>query len=236
MGDYRTEHLFVLEQELQLYEIYQQQISQCDRQIEEYLSSFDSQIEPEGLESGKKSSSKKKCCGNEPAFDLKSHLHRLSGVDFTRIDGLGVLTVQTILSEVGLDPSRFPTVKHFTSWLGLCPGSRISGGKVQSSRTRHVVNRAANAFRLAANALSRSQSANGAFFRRLRARMGSPKAITATAHKLARIFYCLWTKGGEYQDPGVDVYEQQYQQRVLNHLQRKADQLGFTLVLQPKSV
>ena len=133
---------------------------------------------------------------------------------------------------MGLDPSRFSTVKHFTSWLGLCPGSRVSGGKVKSSQTRHVVNRAANAFRLAANALSRSQSANGAFFRRLRARMGSPKAITATAHKLARIFYCLWTKGGEYRDPGVDVYEQQYRQRVLNNLQRKADQLGFELVPQ----
>ncbi len=214
VGDYRSEHLFVLEQELQLYEIYQQQISQCDRQIEEYLSSFDSQIEPEKVKSAKKSKKslpKKKCCGNEPAFDLRSHLHRISGVDFTRIDGLGVLTVQTILSEVGLDPSRFSTVKHFTSWLGLCPGSRISGGKVQSSQTRRVVNRAANAFRLAANALSRSQSANGAFFRRLRARLGSPKAITATAHKLARIFYCLWRGGGEYQDPGVDVYEQQYQ-------------------------
>lgn len=236
VGDYRSEHLFVLEQELQLYEIYQQQISQCDRQIEEYLSSFDSQIEPKEVESVKKSSPKKKCCGNEPAFDLRSHLHRISGVDFTRIDGLGVLTVQTILSEVGLDPSRFPTVKHFTSWLGLCPGSRISGGKVQSSRTRRVVNRAANAFRLAANALSRSQSANGAFFRRLRTRLGSPKAITATAHKLARIFYCLWKGGGEYQDPGVDVYEQKYQQRILKNLQRKADQLGFTIVPPPGSV
>ncbi len=231
-GDYRAEHLFVLRQELQLYEIYQQQISQCDEEIETYLTSLDSQVEVEETESAKKSSRRKKCCGNEPAFNLKSHLHRISGVDFTRIDGLGILTVQTILSEVGLDSSRFPTVKHFTSWLGLCPGSRVSGGKVKSSQTRHVVNRAATAFRLAANALSRSQSANGAFFRRLRARLGSPKAITATAHKLARIFYCLWTKGGEYQDPGVDVYEQQYQQRVLNNLQRKADQLGFNLVPQ----
>ncbi len=229
-GDYRVEHLFVLRQELQLYEMYQQQIAQCDQEIEAYLTSLNSQIELEETESGTKPPKKKKYCGNEPAFDLKSHLHRISGVDFTRIDGLGVLTVQTILSEIGLDPSRFPTVKHFTSWLGLCPGSRVSGGKVKSSQTRHVVNRAANAFRLAANALSRSQSANGAFFRRLRARLGSPKAITATAHKLARIFYCLWTSGGEYHDPGVDVYEQKYRQRVLDNLQRKADQLGFELV------
>ena len=232
-GDYRVEHLFALRQELQLYEIYQQQIAQCDEEIEAYLISLNSQIEVEETKSGKKLSKKKKACGNQPAFDLKSHLHRISGVDFTRIDGLGVLTVQTILSEVGLDPSRFPTVKHFTSWLGLCPGSRVSGGKVKSSQTRRVVNRAANAFRLAANALSRSQSANGAFFRRLRARLGSPKAITATAHKLARIFYCLWRGGGEYRDPGVDVYEQQYQQRVLKNLQRKADQLGFELVPLP---
>ena len=232
-GNYRAEHLFVLKQELQLYEIYQQQISQCDEEVETYLTSLNSQIEIEETESAKKSPRKKKCCGNEPAFNLKSHLHRISGVDFTRINGLGVLTVQTILSEVGLDSSRFPSVKHFTSWLGLCPGSRVSGGKVKSSQTRHVVNRAATAFRLAANALSRSQSANGAFFRRLRARLGSPKAITATAHKLARIFYCLWRGGGEYQDPGIDVYERQYQQRVLNNLQKKADQLGFNLVPQP---
>ena len=233
MGDYRFEHLFVLRQELQLYETYQQQIVQCDEEIEAYLTNLNSQIEGEEITSGKKPPKKKKCCGNEPAFDLRSHLHRISGVDFTRIDGLGVLTVQTILSEVGLDPSRFLTVKHFTSWLGLCPGSRVSGGKIKSSQTRHVVNRAANAFRLAANALSRSQSANGAFFRRLRARLGSPKAITATAHKLARIFYCLWRGGGEYHDPEVDVYEQQYQQRVLKNLRRKADQLGFELVPLP---
>ncbi len=232
MGDYRPEHLFVLRQELQLYETYQQQIVQCDEEIEAYLTNLNSQIEGEEITSGKKPPTKKKCCGNEPAFDFRSHLHPISGVDFTRIDGLGVLTVQTILSEVGLDSSRFRTVKHFTSWLGLCPGSRVSGGKVKSSQTRHVVNRAANAFRLAANALSRSHSANGAFFRRLRARLGSPKAITATAHKLARIFYCLWKGGGEYQDPGVDVYEQQYQQRILKNLQRKAQQLGFDLVPQ----
>lgn len=234
-GDYRAEHLFVLQQELQLYQMYQQQIAQCDRQIEAYLASLDSQIELEAIEPVKKLPPAKKYSSNTPAFDLGTHLYRISGVDFTRIDGLGVLTVQTILSEVGLDPSRFPTVKHFTSWLGLCPGSRVSGGKVKSSQTRPVVNRAANSFRMAAHALRRSQTALGAFFRRLRSRLGTPKAITATAHKLARIFYCLWTKGGEYHDPGIDVYEQQYQQRVLKNLQRKADQLGFELVVKASS-
>lgn len=235
-GDYRKEHLFVLQQELQLYEFYQQQISRCDQQIEEYLISLDSQIEIKEIEEVSKQPQTRNYSSNVPTFDLGSHLYRISGVDFTRIDGLGVLTVQTILSEVGLDPSRFPTVKHFTSWLGLCPGSRVSGGKVKSSRTRPVINRAANAFRLAAHALRRSQTALGAFFRRLRVRLGAPKAVTATAHKLARIFYCLWTKGGEYHDPGVDSYEQQYQQRILKNLRKKAEDLGFNLVPQSSEV
>ena len=168
----------------------------------------------------------------EHVFVLRTHLYRISGVDFTRIDGLGVLTVQTILSEVGLDPKRFPTVKHFTSWLGLCPGSRITGGKVKSSQTRHVVNRAANAFRMGAQCLRNSPTALGAFYRRLRSRLGAPKAITATAHKLARLFYRLWKTAGEYTDPGANYYEQQYQQRMLKNLSKKAQELGFSLVPQ----
>ncbi len=145
-----------------------------------------------------------------------------------------VLTVQTILSEVGLDPTRFPTVKHFCSWLGLCPGSRISGGKVKSSQTRKVVNRAANGFRIAAQSLSRSRSALGAFYRRLRSRLGAPKAITATAHKLARMFYLLWTKGQPYRDPGADYYQQQHRERMVNNVKKKALSLGFELVAQPQ--
>ena len=167
--------------------------------------------------------------------DLRTHLYRISGVDFTAIDGLGILTVQTIISEVGLDPSRFPTVKHFTSWLGLCPCNRITGGKVKSSQTRLVVNPATNAFRMAAQTAGKSNSALGAFYRRLRSRLGTPKAITATAHKLARIFYRLWTTGGNYQDLGMDYYEQRYQERVINNLQKKALALGFELVPQPEA-
>ncbi len=168
--------------------------------------------------------------------DLRTHLYRISGVDFTAIDGLGILTVQTIISEVGLDPSRFPTVKHFTSWLGLCPCNRITGGKVKSSQTRLVVNPATNAFRMAAQTAGKSNSALGAFYRRLRSRLGTPKAITATAHKLARIFYRLWTTGGNYQDIGMDYYEQLTQERVINNLQKKALALGFELVPQPEAI
>ena len=166
---------------------------------------------------------------------MRTHLYRISGVDFTRVDGLGVLTVQIILSEVGLDPSRFPTVKHFTSWLGLCPGSRTTGGKIKSSQTRSVVNRAANAFRMAAQTAGKSNSALGAFYRRLRSRLGSPKAITATAHKIARIFYKLWTSGGDYNDPGMDYYEQRYRERMVNNLHKKAIAFGFELIPQPSA-
>ena len=144
-GDYREEHVFVLQQELSLWEFYQAQITACDRQIEQYLNKLVDKVDLKQSPLPKP----KRCqrnSGNAPNFDLRTHLYRISGVDFTRIDGLGVLTVQTILSEVGLDPKRFPTVKHFTSWLGLCPGSRITGGKVKSSQTRHVVNRASRCF------------------------------------------------------------------------------------------
>jgi transposase len=180
VGDYRIEHLFVLKQELSLYDTYQQQIQQCDQQIEQCLSEFDSQSD-ESLPPRPKG---KKPSRNAPSFDLRSHLYRISGIDFTQIDGLEALTVQAIVSEVGLDPTRFPTAKHFASWLGICPGSKISGGKILSSRTRKVVNRAANAFRLAAQSLANSQTALGGFYRRIRTRSGAPIAITATAHKL----------------------------------------------------
>ena len=232
-GDYRTEQLFILTQELQLYDTYRQQIQRCDQQIEKVLSDLDSDDRaapplpprPKG----------RKPSRNAPDFDLRAHLYRISGVDFTQIDGLESLTVQTILSEVGLDPTRFPTVKHFASWLGLSPGSRISGGKVLSAKTRKVINRAAKAFRMAAQSLTNSKTALGAFYRRLRSRIGPPKAITATAHKLPRIFYRLWSTGHDYVDMGVDAYEQKYQQRTLKNLKRKARLIGFALVPQSEA-
>lgn len=234
-GDYRSEHVFVLQQELHLYDVYQTQIAACDRQVQECLAQFSDKVNLNESPLPQPKHPRNKPQGNEPAFDLRTHLFRISGVDFTAIDGLGILTVQTIISEVGLDPSRFPTVKHFTSWLGLCPCNRITGGKVKSSQTRLVVNPATNALRMAAQTAGKSNSALGAFYRRLRSRLGTPKAITATAHKLARIFYRLWTSGGDYQDPGMDYYEQRYQERVINNLQKKALALGFELVPQPEA-
>lgn len=229
-GDYRREHLFVLKQELTLYEVYQTEIAGLDVEIEKCLASFEAKTSEPPPKTGKKR--RKKPTANHPNFDLHKYLYRMAGVDFTLIDGLDALTVQTILSEIGLNPQRFPTVKHFTSWLGLCPGQKITGGKVKSSQTRPVVNRAANAFRLAAFSLTQSRSALGAFYRRLRSRLGAPKAITATAHKLARMFYRLWSTQQAYSDPGADYYEQQYRERVVKNLKKKAQELGFELVAQ----
>ena len=232
-GDYRQEHLFALRQALELYEFYRQQLEACDREIEQYLNQFESKVDLETNSVPPSKRAKKKPRGNEPCFDLRSHLYRISGVDFTQIDGLDVLSVQAVLSEVGLDPSPFPTVKHFTSWLGVCPNNRITGGRIKSSKTRKVVNRAADTFRLAAQGLANSSSALGGYYRRMRARLGAPKAITATAHKLARIFYHLWKTGDSYTDPGIDYYEQRYKDRVLRNIKRKANQLGYLVILQP---
>lgn len=229
-GNYRDEHVFVLQQELSLYERYQEQIAACDERIETYLVQLPSPLAPDEQPQVQ---AVRKAVQNQPSFDLKTHLHRISGVDFCAIDGLGPLTVQTILSEVGLDPTRFGSAKQFASWLGLSPGNNISGGKRLSSKTRKVVNRAANAFRIAAMAAGKSNSAIGGFFRRLKARLGAPKAITATAHKIARIFYHLWTTHESYKDAGVQSYEQQYRQRKLKSLKKQAAALGFELTEVP---
>ena len=152
----------------------------------------------------------------------------MCGVDLTRIDGIGVTTALAVVSEIVVDMTRFPTVKRFTSWLGLCPGTKITGGKVMSGKTKRCVNRAAQALRLAAAALRSSKSALGAYFRRLCSRMDKPKAVTAAAHKLARMIYTMLTRGEEYTDQGQDYYEERYRERVLRALSQRAARLGCT--------
>lgn len=232
-GDYRVEHLFVLQQSLQAYRFYQAQIRQLDQQVEALLAQFDSKVDlsQHPVPANGKQSRKRR--GNEPAFDLRSHLYRISGVDLTQVDGLNLCTVQTIFSEIGTDMGKWPTEKHFVSWLGLCPDNRISGGKLLQTKTRHVVNRAAGAFRMAAQSLKNSATALGAFYRRMRARLGAPKAITATAHKLARIVYRLLRYGEEYVDAGERYYEERYRKAVLKNLLKRANSLGYELVLKP---
>jgi transposase len=227
-GNWRDELLFLLRQEVELYDIYQQRILECDRRVEAHLKTFTSERQA-STPPPDKSKRVKKPKGNAPRFDLGAELHRITGVDLTRIDGIDVLTAQTLLSEIGTDMHRWKTEAHFASWLGLCPDNRISGDKVLSRGTRHVVNRAATALRMAASTLLRSKSYLGAQYRRLRSRLGAPKAITAMAHKLARLVYRLLRHGHEYVDKGLQYYEQRYRDQQIALLQRKALTLGLQL-------
>lgn len=226
-GTWREEHLFSLRQALTLYETYRAEIAACDQQIQAHLGTFDSKDDdPPAARTAPRSRQNVGAI----TFDVGSHLRRITGVDLTEIDGIDAVLALTIISEIGLDMNRWRTVKHFTSWLGLCPGSKISGGKRLDSRTKPTSNRAAMAFRMAANALHRSDSALGAFLRRKKAHIGAPKAITATAHKLARIVYTMLRHGRSYTDLGADYYEARYRGRVLNNLRRKANALGYSLI------
>jgi len=226
-GNYRTEHLFTLTQAVELYDIYTEKIQHCGTEIEKMYSQFELQVDTDEhpLPPSKRASRSKAA----DATDLRTQLYQMCGVDLTQIDGIDVLTVQTILSEIGTDMSKWPSAKHFASWLGLCPNNKISGGKILSRNGRKVKNRATTALRQSAQSLSNSQSALGAYYRRLRTKHGPKTANKATAHKLARIIYKLLKNPQLYQDPGVDYYNQQYQERVLRNLQRKAQVLGYTL-------
>ncbi len=217
---------------METYRFYQQQIAQCDQQIEGYLSRLETRVDPEQTPLPPSTSRRKKPGRNHPDFDLRTHLYRISGADFTQIEGIQALTVQTILSEVGLDPSKFSTVKHFTPWMGLCPDNRIIGGLIKSSKTRKVKNRAADAFRRASQALAHSGGPLGAYYRRMRVRMGPAQANTATAHKRARIFYRLWKEPTAYDLLQLEQHEQQRTQRTLHYLRKKTRSLGFDLVPQ----
>jgi transposase len=222
-GTWREEHLFALKQALALYDAYGERLLECDRQLQQMLGPLQKHA-GEARKPKRRSQPK-----NAPAFDLRTYLYGLCGVDLTRIDGIDVTTALKVICEVGPDLSKFKSAKHFASWLGLCPGTKKSGGKVLSAASKRTANRAAQALRMAASALRTSQSALGAYYRRLCARFDRPKAITATAHKLARLIYTMLTKGTEYVDQGQTYYEQRYRERVLHHLKQKARKLGFDL-------
>ena len=223
-GNWRAEHLFALRQALGAFDFVGTQLAECDAEIERQMQAL--KAHDGDPAKGKKRSRAR----NAPKFDLRTQLFQMCGVDLTRIDGIDVTTALAVVSQVGADMSKFPTIKHFTSWLGLCPGTKITGGKVMSGKTKRVVNRAAQALRLAAAALRSSKSALGAYFRRLCSRMDKPKAVTAAAHKLARLIYTMLTKGEEYTDQGQDYYEERYRERVLRALSQRAAKLGLKLM------
>ena len=211
---------------MELYWVYQGKIAECDREIEAQLERFEDHSDGEPpAPNGKKRNQ-----GNAPRFDVQSQLYRMTGVDLTRIDGVDGFTALKVVSEVGTDMTKWKSAKHFASWLGLSPNKRVTGGKVISSKTKPSANRAAAALRLAANALHRSDSALGAFLRRKKAQLGTLKAITATAHKLARIIYSMLRYGQQYVDADAEYYDSQYLQRALRAAKRRAAQLGYQLV------
>ena len=228
-GNYKDEHLFVLQQALENHDFFQQQIAACDVQIEQCYSAFTPRVDvvEQPLPPSKRPQRKPR--DNEPHFDLRLDLYRMAGVDLTQIDGLNVLTVQAILSEIGVDMRRWPTVKHFTSWLGVSPQTEKTGGKGIKTSTRQTQNRAAAALRMAAQSLTHSKSALGVQYRQLRARLGKPEAITAMAHKLARTIYAMLKNKTAYRDLGEEAYTEQVRARAIRNLKRKAAQLGFDL-------
>jgi transposase len=228
-GDYRVEQLFVLQQAYELYQTYEGKIIACDQQIANAMASLPQKVDSSVQPLPARKPGRKPFLDKMAGVDMRQKLYEKFGVDLTSIEGIGSLTGLVLLTEVGPNISRFRTEKHFCSWLGLCPDNRISGGKVLSSRTRRVVNRATDALRMAATTLERSQSALGGFYRRMKARLGAAEAVTATAHKLARIIYRLIKHGESYVRKGLEEYEKKFQERRLKALQRSAKTMGFEL-------
>jgi transposase len=212
----------VLKQALGVYDDIGRHLAECDVRLDQLLDARATKA----LDIGKLPRQGSK---SRVEHDVRQRLADWAGVDLTRINGLGVTVVMKLLTEIGPDLSRFASVKHFCSWLGLCPGTKISGGKVLSSGTKRSANRARQALKMAAMALCRSESALGAFYRRLCARMDKPKANTATAHKLARMVYFMLTRGEAYVDQGQQRYEEQQRQRSIAALKRRAAALGFQI-------
>jgi transposase len=223
-GQWREEHLFALAQAVAWYDSYHQQLADCDRRIEAYLGPFAEPRErqPPAAPRPRQSTRKR----NPPGFDVRGALPRLTGVDLTVLEGIDDTTAVILVSEIGFEMSRWPTVKHVAAWLGWCPHQRVSGSKVLSRRTKVCAHRAATALRLAASCLHHRQSAWGAFCRRMKARWGTLKAMTATAHTLARPVYTMLKHGTAYVAQGMADYEQRDQKRVLQHWTRRAQTLG----------
>jgi len=244
-GHWKDEELFALEQARLSYTHFQEQIQQCEQRIEQQLQAIRSRLPTGTAQASAEAAPGAKAANNgqgmaeegaaatlTPSFDLGAQLKRILGVDLTQIDGIGPVAAQIILSEVGTDMSPWPTEKHFASWMGLCPDHRISGGKILGRCTRPVVSRARNVLRMSAYTLTNSKSWLGAKYRRLKARLGAPKAIVAMAHHLARLIYRMIKYGQEYVDKGMAAYEAKYRAQRIKWLQKQAMELNMELVEQ----
>jgi transposase len=228
-GHYRPEHVFVLQQQLQLFDVHQDQLAACDRAIQAQLDTL-TRAAPAPSTPLPPSRKRRSAHSNEPQFDLRTPLHHLTNTDLSQIDGIGPHTALRLVAEIGTDMTRWPTEQHFTSWLTLAPRNKISGGRLLSSRTQPSANRAAAILRMAAMTLGRTSTALGAFYRRLSSRVGKAKAITATARKLAILVYRSLKGDLLYDDPGADAYDAQHHAQLVRRLRTRATKLGFALV------
>jgi transposase len=232
-GTWDDAQIFILKQSVELFDYYTCKIVECDARLEQQYQAMESRWEKDAplpeLPPAKGESKSK----NAMTFNARAQIARVIGVDLVAVMGLSAITVQTIISEIGTDMERFPTVKHFCSWLGLAPHNDISGGKVLRSRTMKVHSRANQAFRQAAHSVTRSHSSIGAYYRAMRARLGPKQAIVATAHKIARTVYHLLKTGEPYREESADEYECKRRERELKHLARRAQKLGYTLTAAP---
>lgn len=229
-GDYREEHLFVLRQAYEAYQFARTQMATCDQAVEAWLRKTEKAIDLRKHPLPPATRPRRKPQDNEPTYDARSYVYEIYGVDLTQIPGFQASTIQVLLSEVGRDMRKWPTDKHFTSWLGLCPNLKRSGGKDLSTQTRKVQGRAARALRIAARTLRNSKSSLGAFYRRMKGRIGPAKALTATARKLAVIFYNMVKFGKPYNGMSEEQYLKQQEQRQLARLKKQAKRLGFDLI------
>lgn len=231
-GNYRDEHVFALKQALALYDFYTQQIVECDQELERKFSALkpvhDDDLPP--LDPTDKHNTHSK---NAPAYDGRSLLYHFLGIDLVAVPGLNAVTAQIIVTEIGTDMTRWADEKHFCSWLGLAPHNEISGGKVLRRHTLKTHNRAGQVFRLAAQAVGKTETAYGAFFRRMRAMHGPKKAIVATAHRIARTVYWMLRNHKPFQALSSEKYNQREREREITRLQKKAAKLGFTLASVP---
>jgi transposase len=242
-GQWKDEHLLALEQARLSWEHFREQSAQCQERVEAHLRRLNTEPSPQPQAVPSPSSEAKPTVSTEalaqpsppaqkpPPFDLRAQLKQLAGVDLCQINGIKELTAQVVLSEVGTDMSAWPTEKHFASWLALCPEHEISGGKIlRRGRKRRVHQRAAQALRMAAYGLERSDSAHGAKYRRLKRKLGAPKAVVAMAHHLARLVYRMLKHGQEYVDKGAAWYEARYLAQQRKWLEKKAAEMKLKLV------
>lgn len=236
-GSYRPEHVFALKQALALYDAYTAQVAECDQELEQHYAALKPRFDPDApdqpLGPDEKTNTHSK---NAPNFDVRRQLFQLVGVDLTVVPGLHVSSAQQLLAETGTDMSKFPTHKHFCSWLGLAPHNDITGGKVKRSRTLPTRNRAGQVLRVAAQAVGRGRSGLGAYYRTQKLRLGTASAITATAHKLARIIYHMLKDRQPYQPLTKEAFAQQRREREVRVLEQRAAKLGLSLQKAPAGI